>query len=146
MNQIFLRPIHIDQMNNVKLMDRTDTKYCLEFSQLQEILNSIYKDYYALSIDGMNQLKYSTTYFDTYYRQMFVNHHRGKLNRYKIRKRTYLISDTSYLEVKFKSNKGRTVKNRMEIPQKFHFLTSDEQEFISVYSPYKTTPIVSCTE
>ena len=71
MNQIFLSQFHIDQMNNVKLMDRTDTKYCLEFSQLQEILNSIYKDYYALSIDGMNQLKYSTTYFDTYYRQMF---------------------------------------------------------------------------
>ncbi len=125
-------------MNNVQLMDRTDTKYCVEINQLQDILKEISSDYYALSIEGMNQLKYATTYYDTYTRQMFGNHHRGKLNRYKIRKRTYLISDTSFLEVKFKSNKGRTVKNRIEIPQKFQFLTYDEQSFISENTPYKT--------
>ncbi|MCW3785195.1 polyphosphate polymerase domain-containing protein [Plebeiibacterium sediminum] len=134
----FFKPIHIDQIDNVKLMDRTDTKYCIAFNQLQEILNSISTDYYALSIENMNQLKYATTYYDTYHRQMYGNHHRGKLNRYKIRKRTYLISDTSFLEVKFKSNKGRTIKNRMEIPQNFQFITFDEQEFISNNTPYKS--------
>ncbi len=134
----FFDPIHIDQMNNVKLMDRTDTKYCVELNQLQDILNEISSDYYALSIENKNQLKYATTYYDTYSRQMFGNHHRGKLNRYKIRKRTYLISDLSFLEIKFKSNKGRTIKNRIEIPQKFQFLTYEEQQFISQNTPYKS--------
>ncbi len=134
----FFDPIHIDQMNNVKLMDRTDTKYCVELNQLQDILNEISSDYYALSIENKNQLKYATTYYDTYSRHMYGNHHRGKLNRYKIRKRTYLISDLSFLEIKFKSNKGRTIKNRIEIPQKFQFLTQDEQTFIAENTPYKT--------
>ncbi len=134
----FFDPIHIDQMNNVKLMDRTDTKYCVELNLLQDILNEISSDYYALSIENKNQLKYATTYYDTYSRQMFGNHHRGKLNRYKIRKRTYLISDLSFLEIKFKSNKGRTIKNRIEIQNKFQFLTHEEQQFISKNTPYKT--------
>ena len=41
-------------------------------------------------------------------------HQNKKLNRYKIRQREYLISDISFFEIKFKSNKGRTIKKRIK--------------------------------
>ncbi|NOR86798.1 MAG: VTC domain-containing protein, partial [Bacteroidales bacterium] len=39
-------------------------------------------------------------------------HQNGKLNRYKIRKRKYVLTGDTFLEVKFKSNKGKTAKYR----------------------------------
>jgi hypothetical protein len=42
------------------------------------------------------------------------------LNRFKIRHRTYIESEIGFLEVKFKNNKGRTIKERIkknEVPQ-----------------------------
>jgi len=43
---------------------------------------------------------------------MYYAHHNGSLNRYKIRYRTYINVGKSYLEIKFKTNKSRTVKKR----------------------------------
>ena len=51
---------------------------------------------------------------------LYNEHHSGKLNRYKIRHRTYVESNIGFLEVKFKNNKGRTLKTRIkevEVPE-----------------------------
>ncbi|MCK7530926.1 MAG: VTC domain-containing protein [Marinilabiliales bacterium] len=46
---------------------------------------------------------------------MFYNQHvTGKLNRAKVRLRTYETNGLTFLEVKQKSNKGRTSKSRIE--------------------------------
>jgi hypothetical protein len=45
---------------------------------------------------------------------MYSDHHNGKLNRFKIRQREYVESNLKFLEVKFKSNKGRVIKDRIE--------------------------------
>jgi hypothetical protein len=37
----------------------------------------------------------------------------GKLNRHKIRYRKYVESDLNFFEIKFKSNKNRTIKDRV---------------------------------
>jgi len=57
-------------------------------------------------------MTYDTLYFDTPDRQLYREHHNGKLNRMKVRVRHYRDSDDAFLEIKRKNNKGRTVKER----------------------------------
>ena len=102
--------ISLEEMNEVRLMNRVDRKFCFNRVDLQEILDTVSDDYYMLHIDTEHMLHYSTIYFDTSANDMFNAHHNGKLNRYKVRKRKYDISGKSFLEVKFTNNKGRTIK------------------------------------
>ncbi len=45
---------------------------------------------------------------------MYHKHHRGMVNRHKIRFRKYNTSDIVFLEVKLKDSRGVTTKNRMK--------------------------------
>ncbi|MFR9507173.1 MAG: VTC domain-containing protein [Rikenellaceae bacterium] len=67
---------------------------------------------------------------------MYSNHHRGKMNRYKIRRRNYISTQSSFLEVKFKSNKGRTVKVRQASDYHNLGFDIDDQNFIHENTPY----------
>jgi VTC domain len=127
--------ILLNEMDQVKLMNRTDRKYWFSMSHLQEILDYVKSDYFILNIDGEDQQPYTTTYFDTVQNEMYTNHHNGKLNRFKIRKRTYVQSGISFLEIKFKSNKGRTIKKRIPTTNILGF-SPDEQKFIYSITSY----------
>ncbi len=140
------QPITLSDMDGVKLMNRTDLKYWFHSDLLPEILEDVAEEYYILEVEGRRNLPYSTTYFDTIDDQMYENHHRGKMNRYKIRRRNYISTRSSFLEVKFKSNKGRTVKVRR--PSNYNdlgFNTSD-QEFVNRNTPYTTDELKSVIE
>jgi hypothetical protein len=101
-------------MDSVKLMDRTDTKFVFRFSELPAILNEAKAHYKILDVAGNRISRYKTLYFDTEHFDLYNKHHCGKLNRYKVRHRTYLESNLGFLEVKFKNNKGRTLKTRIK--------------------------------
>ena len=122
--------ISLDQMNGVSLMKRVDTKFILAESQLLKVLAKIQKDYKVLEIDNERLMQYSTLYFDTQNKKCFKEHHNGKLNRYKIRMRKYLVSDICFLEVKKKNNLGVTNKTRRQIKDFETILSSDSKEFI----------------
>ncbi|MFI3266143.1 MAG: polyphosphate polymerase domain-containing protein [Rikenellaceae bacterium] len=130
--------ISLEQMDQVKLMNRTDRKYWFNVEHLPALLDIIKDDYYLLEIKGQRNMPYSTTYYDTPEDQMYLNHHRGKLNRFKIRRRSYVSSGISFLEVKFKSNKGRTIKDRIPSSYAPHGFNQDEDIFISEKTPYTT--------
>jgi len=98
-----------------ELMDRVDTKFLISKNELPELLalltgkcklfkagNHLINDYHNIYFDDMNM---------TFYHQ----HQRGKLNRFKVRIRTYGNQGDSFLEVKFKNNQQRTIKNRIPI-------------------------------
>ena len=70
--------------------------------------------YKVLTISGLRQGRYETRYFDTADYEMYTKHHNGKLNRYKVRFRTYVDSEMNFFEVKFKTNTGRTRKSRVK--------------------------------
>lgn len=101
-------------MDGVKLMDRTDTKYTFKLELLPQILNDLLPYYSCLQIDSKTMGRYQTLYYDTNNLMLYNKHHNGELNRFKIRHRTYVDSDLGYLEVKFKNNKGRTIKDRIK--------------------------------
>jgi hypothetical protein len=107
-------PISLEEMDRVKLMNRTDTKFVFRYDQLPEILSEIKENYFVLEINGIRSGRYKTLYYDTKDFQMYTQHQNGKLNRNKIRYRTYVDSSLNYFEIKFKSNKDRTIKERIK--------------------------------
>ncbi len=132
-------PISLKEMDSVKLMDRMDSKYMFTIQSLPEILQ-ICKDHYRIvEISGLRYSSYETLYYDTENYRLYNQHHAGKLNRYKIRKRTYVESDLSFLEVKFKDNKGRTTKNRVKL--KTNALDQNAIDFIEKETPLKVSDL-----
>lgn len=128
--------ISLAEMDGVKLMNRSDRKYWFNSTLLADLLADVIDNYYLLEVDGDRNLPYSTTYYDTLEEQMYNNHHRGKLNRYKIRRRNYQATKSSFLEVKFKSNKGRTIKVRKASDYSLATFTREDEKFISKNTPY----------
>lgn len=117
MNEILTTfdPISLEQMSGVKLMNRTDTKFVTNVEKLCQLLKMAQQDYYVQEIDGVRNLEYDTTYFDTTQFDMYNQHQWGHTNRQKIRFRTYCISGLQFMEVKTKNNHGRTKKKRIEV-------------------------------
>ena len=110
-----MRPITLDEMKDVKLMNRIDTKYLVTSDQLLAILNGIRDRYFAQEVAGHRLSPYSTVYYDTPDLKMYTIHHDRHLVRDKVRVRTYVDSNLTFCEVKHKSNKGRTKKKRIEV-------------------------------
>jgi hypothetical protein len=114
--------ITLSEMDSVKLMDRTDTKFTFREDQLEYILNTVAHQYKSLEISEKRLATYHTLYYDTKNLDLYLRHHNGLLNRYKIRHRTYVDSNLGFLEVKFKNSKERTIKTRIkkrDVPEIF---------------------------
>lgn len=107
-------PVELDALGNLRYMNRIDTKYLFSVSKLPELLLSIRAEYKALEIEKIRKFSYKTVYFDTPELHFYNQHVTGKLNRSKVRIRTYESNGLTFLEVKQKSNKGRTSKSRLE--------------------------------
>ncbi|MDQ3110200.1 MAG: polyphosphate polymerase domain-containing protein [Bacteroidota bacterium] len=106
--------ITLEEMDRVKLMDRTDQKFNFNIAQLPELLAAVRDEYRVLEVSGTKMSRYETLYYDTPSFDLFRQHHNGQTNRYKIRMRRYVESDLNFFEVKFKNNKGRTIKKRVK--------------------------------
>ena len=131
-----MNPVSLAQMDKVKLMNRIDSKFICQVGDIPLLLKKVTGDYQVLEINECRELPYKTTYFDTHDFQMFMAHQNGKLNRFKIRHREYAISGLSFLEVKFKSNIGRTVKSRIEKTMLYSAFSRKEGGFIQHKTPF----------
>jgi hypothetical protein len=107
-------PISLDDMDNVRLMNRTDIKYMISVSQVPDILTRMNGNYKALEINGSREFSYHTTYLDSPDYMFFNQHVTGKLSRNKVRFRKYETTGKTFLEVKKKTNTNRTLKWRIE--------------------------------
>lgn len=130
------KSVSLEDMDKVKLMNRTDTKFIFNIEHLELILSELMEQYDLLEINGEHVLDYQSQYFDTEDFDLYLNHQNEKLNRYKIRQRKYLISDLSFFEIKFKSNKGRTIKKRIKIKNINENLSPKLKRFIENNTPY----------
>jgi hypothetical protein len=123
-------PISLQEMDSVRLMNRTDTKFMISRDQLEQLLANLGSNYRVLEVEGVRLNRYKTLYFDTPDFQCYRQHHSGKRNRFKIRKREYVESHLSFLEYKEKTNKGRTVKSRIKLGEIVPSLNERENAFI----------------
>ena len=110
-----LPTISLEEMDGIRLMNRTDRKYLATLTQLEALLKMAKGKYFVNEIDGRLVNPYRTTYLDTPDEEMYLAHHNGRLTRQKVRVRTYLNSGDTFLEVKNKNNHGRTKKKRMQV-------------------------------
>lgn len=124
-------PIGLDEMDAQKLQDRIDTKFLFDAAALPEILADIQFEYSILEVKENPIQPYLTLYFDTVSFDNYFAHHNGKRPRFKIRMRKYMNSGETFLEVKEKDNKDRTIKTRMKIPEITTKLSPEHYQFIS---------------
>lgn len=134
-------PISLTEMDRVKLLNRTDTKFIFNVNLLPQILNEVKDKYAVLEINNKRYSDYQTLYFDNDELKSYIDHHNGKLNRIKIRFRKYINSKLNYLEVKFKNNKGRTIKSRIQTNEIEEILLDKSKKFIEVHSFYNADEI-----
>ena len=104
----------IDLQNKAPLMEREDKKFVLATHQINNVLVDCLKEYQILKIENDLFFDYKTAYYDTKDLELYQNHHNGKGNRNKIRKRLYVNSGLTFVEIKNKTNKGKTIKHRLE--------------------------------
>ncbi len=135
-------PITLKEMDSVKLMNRTDTKFIFNLSQFDEIMKEIKDDYRVLEVEGKRLSRYETLYYDTADMELYKKHHVGKLNRYKIRHRTYIESSIGFLEVKFKNNKGRTIKTRISKKDVPYNWENETKTFLDKSIPYEPNTLI----
>ena len=131
----YFEGISLEQMDRVTLMNRIDTKYVLSYEVLFRLLTDILQEYFILEIDSKRIFPYRSLYFDTSANNLFNSHHNGKLNRFKIRFREYVQSNTTYLEVKKKIKGTRTIKNRILVNQIENNLSDNSKKFINEVAP-----------
>lgn len=125
-----LTPITLEQMSEIRLMNRTDTKFVTSKEKLVELLRLAQGKYFAQVIEGSKVANYMTTYWDTEDHHFYLEHHNGRAPRQKVRVRTYLDSNVTYLEVKTKNNHGRTKKKRVEVPTQDITGDNGNEEFL----------------
>lgn len=129
-------PITLKEMDGVSLMNRTDTKFVFEAEKLPLLLEKVAPFYRSLEIDSVRFAKYKTDYFDTHSYGLYIAHQNGKQNRYKIRYREYVGSDLSFFEIKFKTNKGKTLKSRIKAWVDPNQFSEKDDQFLQTKTPY----------
>jgi hypothetical protein len=123
-------PISLEEMDSVKLMNRSDTKFIFRSEMLPRLLEQLKNDYFMLEVEGARNSKYETIYYDTEDFMFFHHHRRGKANRDKVRLRTYVESDLHFFEIKNKNNKDRTIKKRIKRKEQTLVISKKANEFL----------------
>ncbi len=128
--------INLKEIENVSLQRRSEFKFIFHIYRLPDLLNQLVENFMILEIQGDRIQKYHTIYYDTDDYRMYLDHHNGKLNRYKVRIRNYLLTESTFLEVKFKDNKNITRKKRTLLNDTIKKVQQDNEGFISKHTPY----------
>jgi inorganic triphosphatase YgiF len=125
-------------MDKVAFYHRIDTKFVFHIDILDVLLKDIENDYFMLEMDNKRCFSYSSVYYDTPEIKMYLDHIRGKKNRYKIRHRRYNDSGLSFIEVKFKKNSGKTYKWRNADPFPENEITELDNRLLAGQHPFET--------
>src|SRR5665811_828700 len=129
-------PIGLSEMDEVSLMNRVETKYVFSSGKLPDLLNRLHGNYKILEIDSIRTFPYYTTYLDTPALLFYTQQLRGKLNRHKVRYRYYESTGLSFLEIKKRTNKNRTIKWRIESQLNTNSPDESASSFLKEYLPY----------
>ena len=124
------KAVSLEDMNVVSLMNRVDVKFAFKKKKLLTLLSELSDYYNVLTIDNEQIQEYQSLYYDTVDRVFFIQHHNDRVNRNKVRFRKYVGSGLTFLEVKLKNNKGKTVKKRIRVDDIPVSLSSSQKEYV----------------
>jgi hypothetical protein len=131
-------PVSLEEMASVRLMNRIDTKYVFCASRIPDLLTSLAGSYNILEIGQERAFNYNTNYLDTGDLLFYNQHVTGKLARHKIRYRKYKSTGNTFLEIKRKTNKNRTIKWRIENTMNSDGLDEKASQFIKKHIPFNS--------
>lgn len=94
------------------LMTRIDRKYLVPTGDAARVLGALSPRTRVLEVDGLRDFAYESVYFDTADRLSYRLTAQSRRRRFKLRTRRYLDTGTAFLELKTKSGRGATVKDR----------------------------------
>lgn len=128
-----LRLGHLDSIGLTELNEaaalqtRVDRKYVLNQAEADTVLESLSSALAGgtaprvLEIDGTRGSSYESVYFDTPDLLSYRMAAHARRRRFKLRTRSYVDSEQSFLEMKTRGARSTTVKDRLE----YDFATSD---------------------
>lgn len=129
-------PITLAEMDAVRLMDRSEVKYLFPRRQLLSALAELKDDYRVFVAAGLPWSRYRTLYYDTDDMALYLRHHAGAADRYKVRTREYVDSRVAFLEVKHKRGPVRTMKERIPVAEPPQKLRGEAADFVAGMCPY----------
>ena len=135
------RPVSLEEINSLSLQRRFDSKYLIPLNHLSVFLRKLSPDYQALEINGDRVFSYDTQYFDSPQLTCYMDHQNQRKKRFKIRQRRYAVNGLSFLEVKMKTNKGKTVKKRISLNENA-LPESEKQQFIESCVPVDSSELI----
>ena len=94
------------------LLNRTDRKYVVTADQFGALVAELTGDIRVLTLNGGRTFRYESMYFDTAERDSYRAAAHRRRHRFKVRTRSYVESADTYLEVKVRDARRRTVKVR----------------------------------
>ncbi|TDP93205.1 VTC domain-containing protein [Leucobacter luti] len=113
-----LAPISLDELvSEAELLTRVDRKYLIPVATATALLERIDSRARVLEIDGRRDFSYDSVYFDTPDHLSFRLTAQRRRRRFKLRTRSYLDTGSTFLELKTKSGRGTTVKERVAYAQ-----------------------------
>lgn len=123
--------IHLKDIIKGGQMVRIDRKYVFHMDQVPEVLEGMEAEYSIVKVAGKKISTYKSHYLDTANFLFFNQHQRGLVPRDKLRFRTYPSTETTFFEIKHKSNKNITQKDRILRKDESLVLDKTIQDFIS---------------
>ena len=121
--------ITLQELDEIKLMNRVDTKFVFSIDSLNSLLQLLIKDFNCLHVNNCTIQTYKSVYFDDNNFSLFKAHHNGRVNRFKVRIRNYVESQLYFLEIKHKI-KRRTDKLRIKLSDFTEQFDATQTEFI----------------
>lgn len=111
-----LHPVGLpDLVARAALLTRVDRKYVVPSDIADHVISQLSTDARALEKDGRRAFGYTSLYYDTEELTSYRSAARGRRRRFKVRRRTYLDGDGSFLELKTRGPRGANVKERMPL-------------------------------
>ena len=127
------KSISLEAMNEKAAMQtRVDRKYIVDAETAAKVLSTLDADASVMEIKGQRDFAYDSVYFDTPQMQSYHSAAYSCDDTFKIRTRSYLDSELTFLEVKTDGEQDMTVKKR--IPYTFEMrdtLTVEGHEYIT---------------
>ena len=106
-------PISLDALvHHAGLMTRVDRKYLVPLEIAADLVARLDPATRSLEIDGKRDFAYDSVYFDTDDDLAYRITAQRRRRRFKVRTRSYLDTGGCFLEIKTKSGRGATVKQR----------------------------------
>ena len=97
------------------MQTRMDRKYIVDADYAASVLAELPAEASVLEIEGQREFAYDSVYFDTPNLVSYYAAATDRPDRFKVRTRSYLDTNTCFLEVKTEGERAMTVKERIPL-------------------------------